>query len=354
MKLKNLFFAGLAICTFAACSNDDEPGQEGGGEAATLKVGIVTTSSKADPVTEVGTTAESTINKLEVAIFNADGTFVVRKTATSGASIEFDKTTGLKTGAIYQVIVLANAPEVTNTSIAGYKAMETTYGIQSAATGYVMSGTANTPALVSTEGANTINVTVARAAAKVRLGKLSVNFKADVTASGAVSFTATKVYLANVAGKSYIYNGNQTSGLYFPTIALTDYLTGSTTHTFTGINSSATVEPSLSKETNAAVDNKAATTATVAELYALANEKDNSVTYMIIEGTVFYGNQTSKNVFYSIPVEAPGEGKVIKRNTIYNIEANITGINGGGDAADLTVTVSVADWLVKTQSVDLD
>lgn len=350
MKLKNLFFAGLALCTFAACSNEDEP-KQGNGEAASLKVGIVTTSAKAD---EAGTDAESKINKLEVAIFNADGTFVVRKTASSGTAIEFDKTSGLRTGSIYQVVVLANAPEVTNTSLAGYKSMETTYATQFAETGYVMSGTNNTPALVAAEGGNSISVEIARAAAKIRLGKLSVNFKADVAASGATSFTAKKVYLANVAGKSFIYNGNQTSSLYFPTIALTDYLTGSKTHTFTGINSDAKEESSLSKTSNVTVNHNGTPATTVAELYALANEKNNSVTYMIIEGTVNYQNQTTKEVFYSIPVEATSEGKVIKRNTIYNIEANITGINGGGDAADLTVNVTVAKWLVKTQSVDLD
>lgn len=91
MKLRNLFLAGLAVCTMASCSNDDDV-NNGPIAEVDASLAFVATSdglqTKADD-TQAGTAKEDFINKLDVYIFKADGTLANKKTveAKNGKSV---------------------------------------------------------------------------------------------------------------------------------------------------------------------------------------------------------------------------------------------------------------------------
>lgn len=91
MKLRNLFLAGLAVCTMASCSNDDDVNNGPIAEVDASLAFVATsdglqTRANSDPE---GTLNEKFINKLDVYIFKADGTLANKKTvnAEKGKSV---------------------------------------------------------------------------------------------------------------------------------------------------------------------------------------------------------------------------------------------------------------------------
>lgn len=84
MKLRNLFLAGLAVCTMASCSNDDDV-NNGPIAEVDASLAFVATSDilKTKATTEGGTTKEDFINKLDVYIFKADGSLANKKTVNA-------------------------------------------------------------------------------------------------------------------------------------------------------------------------------------------------------------------------------------------------------------------------------
>lgn len=370
MKLRNYFFAGLALCAFAACSNDDEPKGPEDGQAASLAIEIVTPSTKA---TDNGTAEESKLSSIRVVLFTEAGQFIAQKDAavTQGLAdktIYFDRNQGLKAGTNYQVIVLANVPAATlptSQTLAAYNALVSGLGTATTDNNFIMSGKALSGALTGVTQdnpettPNKVTVPVARIASKVILNSLTVNFSADALATGAESYEVKEVYLINGKKESKIYGGDHVSSVYSASAA---FLQGKafTEPLFAGHDKDAEVLSGFYKVFT--TNNTIANTASSSNLftsYLLANESETNATYLIINGTVNFATASgtpAKDVFYKVLLKdsnAATVGKVL-RNTVYKIDATISGIKGGQDEADLLVSITVDPWTVITLTPDLN
>lgn len=83
MKLRNIFLAGLAVCTMASCSNDDEINQGPQQQVdAMVSFGITTdviTRGTTDLEDQTGSDNENFVKELTALIFDTDGKLVGRK-----------------------------------------------------------------------------------------------------------------------------------------------------------------------------------------------------------------------------------------------------------------------------------
>lgn len=376
MKLKHVFLAGLAICAFTACSNENEPQELNNGAPASLAIQVVNPVTKAATVA-TGSASESAINDIYVAVFDAAGNFIADKDATadelSDKTIYFDNSRGLRAGQTYQVMVIANVKgktgitlPVASKTLADYQALVSNLANATVDNKFIMSGmkvteTALTaaPEGTSENPVNMISVTVSRIAAKVELNKISVNFSADAFNAGARSFTLTEAYLVNGRGQSKIYNGASTASVYDATAG---FLQGKA-HSqllFAGHVADASVEPSYIKKhtTGNTVANTANWTDDIFKAYVLANENSTNPTYLILNGYISDENDAKlKDIFYKVLIADNSNADLanqVLRNSVYQIEANITGISGGADPADLQVKVMVANWSIVPIHADLD
>lgn len=376
MKLKHAFLAGLAICAFAACSNENEPEELNNGAPASLAIKVVNPVTKA--ATEAaGSASESNIADIYVAVFDAAGNFIADKDATADEltdkTIYFDNSRGLRAGQTYQVTVIANVKGKTgitlpsaSKTLAEYQKLVSNLANATTDNQFIMSGMKQTEAQLTAapdgtaeNPVNTISVEVSRIAAKVELNKISVNFSADKSNEGAESFTLTDAYLINGRSQSKIYNGSSTASVYDATAS---FLQGKA-HAqmlFAGHVSNAPVESSYIKEHTSGntVANKGNWANDIFKAYVLANEDSEHPTYLILHGYITFNNgQAPKDIFYKILIEDNSNAELankVLRNSVYQIEANITGIKGGADPADLQVKVTVANWSIVPIHADLD
>lgn len=376
MKLKQVFFAGLALCAFAACSNENEPQELNNGAPASLAIKVVNPVTKA-ATAATGSVSESKVNDIYVAVFDAAGNFIADKDATADEltdkTIYFDNSRGLRAGQTYQVMVIANVKGKTDITLptasktfADYQALVSNLANATVDGKFIMSGmkvteTALTAAPDGTAESpvNTISVEVSRIASKVELNKISVNFSAEALAAGAESFTLTDAYLINGRNRSKIYNGASTSSVYDETAT---FLQGKA-HSqllFAGHVSDATVESSYIKEhtTGNTVANAASWADDIFKAYVLANENGTNPTYLILNGYISDKNAAKvKDIFYKVLIQDDSKAELankVLRNSVYQIEANITGISGGADPADLQVKVTVANWSIVPIHAELD
>lgn len=371
MKLRNYFFAGLAVCAFAACSNDDEPQGSDNGQATSLSIQVIEPTSKAaDPN---ATAEESTLTTLDVAVFTAGGQFAAKKHVVVSDQLEdktiyFDTTAGLKAGTSYQVIVLANTAAPAENTIAAYKALLSNLNIATTDNEFIMSGMNTTAALAAVSDNSTaettpnqVTVPVARIASKVQLSSLAVDFSAEALAAGAESFTVKQVYLINATDKSLVYNGDNTSSVYYSAAGFEQGCAATSEPLFAGHLNNATQNTTFLNTIDA--DNVIANKGTKNALYSsyvLANEHASNQTYLIIDGTVGFTVESAtqpKDVFYKVLLKDSNDAAAaarVLRNKIYKIDAKISGIKGGQDAADLVVTVSVDNWTVINLTPDLE
>ena len=370
MKLRNYFFAGLALCAFAACSNDNEPETPDNGQAASLAIEIVNPSTKA---TDNGTAEESKLSSIRVTLFTEAGQFIAEKDAEVVAgladkTIYFDRSEGLKAGTNYRVIVLANVPAANlpaSYTIAAYKDLVSDLATATTDNEFIMSGEAlsgSLQAVTKDDPATTPNkvtVPVARIASKVILNSLSVNFSADALAAGAESYTVKEVYLINGKKESKIYFGDNLSSVYKADAA---FMQGRsfTEQLFNGHVSNAEVFDGFYN--GLSENNTIANASSLSNLYSsylLANESADNATYLIVNGTVNFTKASgtpAKDVFYKVLLkdsDAATVGQVL-RNHVYKIDATISGIKGGQDEADLLVSISVDPWTVITLTPDLN
>lgn len=376
MKLKHLFLAGLAISAFAACSNENEPQELNNGAPASLAIQVVNPVTKA-PTVANGSASESAINDIYVAVFDAAGNFIADKDATADEltdkTIYFDNSRGLRAGQTYQVMVIANVKGKTGITLptasktfADYQKLVSNLANATVDNKFIMSGMKITEAalVAAPEGTaenpvNTISVEVSRIAAKVELNKISVNFSNEALKAGAQSFTLTDAYLVNGRSQSKIYNGASTASVYDATAG---FLQGKAHNQilFADHVANAPVEPSYIKThtTGNTVSNAASWANDIFKAYVLANESDVNPTYLILNGYITFNNGSApKNLFYKVLIEDDsnaGLAKKVLRNSVYQIEANITGISGGADPADLQVKVTVANWSIVPIHADLD
>lgn len=130
MKLRNIFLAGLAVCTMASCSNDDEINQGPQQQVdAMVSFGITTdviTRATTDRGEQEGLENENFVKELTALIFDADGKLVGRKDTVQPenkkdqsinkiehVTIKVTPSNGSdgKSNEIFQAVLIANASQ---------------------------------------------------------------------------------------------------------------------------------------------------------------------------------------------------------------------------------------------------
>lgn len=228
MKLRNLFFASLAMVTFAACSNDNDPLPDPEAQvvdAGDVNINIVTKSSsttKAEGDTQKGESVESTVNSLKIYVFENEKYFTEEAVTSAGTEnngykdeklYSNIKISGLKTNTKYDFVAVANFNEtgqtLTGKTLEQLQKMVLTYAPINP---FVMSGSYSTSTLNT--GANTFTINISRRLAAVQLEGVKLQLPEDAPEN----FKAAKAYLTEI----YLVNAKATAQLG------TDYATGAT------------------------------------------------------------------------------------------------------------------------------
>lgn len=323
MNLRNLFFASLAVCTFAACSNDDEPQNpdaKGTPAALSIKVGSLVTKAYSDTQTD----AEKTMKNIEVTVKGSGVELVSTvENAIGEATVNFAKGEGLVVNGRYDVTVRVKGTDK-STSYPSVNLQEESAG------NFAMYGI-NTITLNQADG-NEITVGVDRTVARVDFESLAVACKnADGNIDESIqSFTVSDVYLENVAetANAETINANTPSS----------FLSGDGNNAYAPLRSTSIPANEIMQESSAA---------DLGMFYILPNTSETK-TYLVIKGTLNYADGTTLgNRVYRVAIDGslaqtPGAAGVVG-NTIYNINATIVG-RGETIPADLSVTITCNNW----------
>lgn len=336
MKLRNLFFVSLAVCTFAACSNDDEPQTpeaKGTPAALSVKVGSLVTKAYSDTQTD----AEKTMKNIEVTV-KGSGVELVGKIEdgerVGEATVNFAKGEGLVVNGQYNVIVRVKGTGKA-TSYPSVNLQEESAG------NFAMYGASSTT-LAQADG-NEITVGVNRTVARVDFETLTVACKDATTGlidTKIESFTVSDVYLENVAetADAQTINANTPSS----------FLSGDGNAAYAPLRSTSIPADEIMQESSAT---------DLGMFYILPNTSDTK-TYLVIKGTLNYADGTALgNRVYRVAIDGalaqtPGTSGVVG-NTIYNISATIVG-RGEAIPADLSVTITCNNWNSVNLTPDLD
>lgn len=204
--------AALAGVALVGCNKNVNLPEPLGPEGASITLNIRGNTTKA---TEVGVADENAMNKIEVLIFNADGNLDAYadisgydETEGQEATRTVSATTGVK-----EVFVVTNAPSAWTLSSVGTKAAlqakvadiaDNGRPLGSAEPGYPGTARDNFVMIGRIDkslkaGNNSATVVVSRAAARIRIKKITADF--DNPALAAQTFTVKKIYIANAVGQ---------------------------------------------------------------------------------------------------------------------------------------------------------
>lgn len=335
MKLKNLFFAGLALCTFAACSNEDEPKNEGGAPTS-LAIEIASTSSKAYETTQ--SEEESEIKSILVQVLR-QGTVVASATELTNVNgkpgVYFDINKGLTQNNTYDVRVIVNPAEGTTFDGTKVSVISEINAKTVSEKRFEMRGETKSVVLTNAAGSaanpgNSCIVNVKRYVARVDFASLTAKFEGANTANVA-SFTVKDVYVVNT-----------------PTdLTASAYLHGAAGILFSGLNvENSTLDANrYANPATKTIEKGGAALENLGQFYIFPNATGSKTT-LVIKGTITFNNGTpAEDTFYTIKI-GDEQNNNVAENTIYSVTANLNGISGGGDPTDLAVKVSVVDWTV--------
>lgn len=305
MKLRNLFFASVALCMFAACSSENEPEVPPTGEAASLVVDFGSVITKT--YTNAQTADEAKMTNVIVTVqgtgYNENQTFGTLDGLNEN-KVSFD---GLVKGGTYTVTVdvkgaAKNYPNVTwDEETLGnftmYKSQEITL----------------------TDAENTATIEVDRTVARIDFESLAVDFnKEDKLLTNATSFTVRSIEIIN---KATAANATQITSNPNPAFGDDGLFTD-----FTGVINN----------TEAATANGADQNG-IGQMYVLPNTSSNKQTSIVIKGTINTSAGANIESTYTIPIES------VKGNTIYKINATIKG-TGTTVPASIEFTIKAAEW----------
>lgn len=375
----------------AGCAKDEAP--QGNAD------GVLTVSIKSEKSTRAVSDATNTaavvdafeknVYGFSAYVFGWDtGDLEASGTSADGTPITI---TGLNTAGAKRIVVIANGDRANypNSDIplfannSNYSRIESGYvsltdqtfsSFTDLTKGFLMTGENATPKTLSA-GANSETITVKRVVAKVQLG--TVTFGDGVDISDIANFNITGIAPQRAAVYSRLSTGAITTAPTSPAqswvggftggsvsavnAALadvvdlrTDYINGIfTAFGYTGYDD-ATIPAAKSygsEKTDKTVTPAAYTGKNF--FYILPNSDVDKYTLLTLQGT-YNGTQ----FFYPIEINDPdvisnddsADGQYVKRNTIYTINLTFTKFTGETDpdlpgvAADLAVTVDVADW----------
>lgn len=397
MKLRNLFFATIAVCTFAACSNEEESINSAAPDAL-LSIGTTTetTITKASTAagTDVGLAGEANINKLTAFVFNGDAIVAVKEVTTNttnDASVVNGKIIGVygitvKAGT-YDILLVANADvkSLSNKTAITNKVMELNTQTQTNLTmssqlyeGVTVTGNTSTSDLTKnylysngsvtttenyTDGVTGNKIKLTRITARVQMNSLSIKFAGSYTGS---TLKLSSIYLVNVTPESKLIGNTLANN---PTVK---YLCGTTakvtvidnliypTETYTTSLRKNYTGTSLADNTSKTFENDQLLQCYVFENKSIESTRptiDSYNTRIVIKGEVVLSTgQSLGNRYYHITVKADGDKGYILPNYLYNVTATITGIgspdeDGGSDGnADINAQISVLPWNVVNQN----
>lgn len=402
MKLRNLFFASLAMVTFAACSNDDEPGIENNEpQDASLFVNVTTSTG---PISKAGTETgsvtnvnESKINDLKLYVYSGQDYFTEFTIISNGkagegvasATNEYDtkepaysfKLAGLKTATPYTLVAIANphfnADENINlrtSKLNAVLAAAQTYDAQFAGNSETASDNGSFTMVGITSIAddelaadpattNTAKINISRRLAAVQISEITMNLSDDA----GENFKNATVKLNGIA----LINVRSTT----KTGTMAQAGTKDTPHT-TGVdatleNASALIHGNVWDKTatpntnlkqeytgnnfalGGAKANKAITIDETSGIYNRLYAFPTTDNNLIFKLKLTYKNttlDTEEIRYYNIHLA----NNKIQNNTLYTLKATITGV-GSKDpdvveetAGDITTTLNVLPWQVAT------
>lgn len=345
MEFRKLFSALLLIGLLVnvSCSKDSET-PIGGKEDVTPRTESLTVTIAGTEGYEIGKpnvetralgtptlTEENKIFGYSIYVFYANGSLEKVETVSGGTLTK--TVTGLIAGA-KKVVVLANIPTGYST-ITHYDdfdgamfSLDTQEPSNLATTGLAMSGE-KTATLVA-GSTNTVSIPVARIAAKIKLGGITINAAPGHDPS---KFELVAVHIMKA-------QGGANKGL--PTLKTSNVYYGGTAGTI-----STTTKSYLTESISTGNEN--------CYFYVFPNDDaDTHVTLFTIEGK--YDGVTTYFAFrINDEVDTPGDGtgEFIKRNTVHTINVTLKKLDGGtsdpelpADPTDMDVTIVPQDWTV--------
>lgn len=375
MKLRNLFFASLAVCAFTACSNDDDSANQ---QANALVLNLSTegniTKASADGGLVAGSEAEDKVKDVTVLIFNDKKELLYQKGVTVTAlpekggdnddwNTQYSATISdiqIPQGA--QCVVIANRTPDQGSAFSDYQPIKTTLdtenGTTAGITNFVM--TSSFQDITIANGAATATVQIERVVARVdfaQVGLAWTSSNATVAKAEKAKLKIENVYIVNATTSSYIFpqaNGNLTdanaqfvAGYDYKNQAIESYLAKAPT---TAQSTPLMLTPSEAAGTYTNVKG--------AQFYVLENRTAASQTTLIIAAKIYKENGTdllyANTRYYAITVH-PNE--YITRNYIYSIKATITGIGSEDPETpevimDADLTLQVLKWHKIVQTED--
>lgn len=384
MKLRNLLFASLAMVTFAACSNDDEPGLPTEAELPDAAPVSLTITTKAEPTKAVtkaeeqGTGNESTVTSMVIYVFNSnDGSYFAEKavdltTAKPNANNKNENAysaviSDLKQTTYTFVAIASPHYQTTPAAKSDYATLMNaiqTYESQFAGNaGFVMSGQVG--ATLTAESKD-ISIELKRCLAAIELKNVKINFTADVPDNfKKATATLLSTYLINVKKESYTDNNGSTrdnieivGGTLYHGSSASDAYGKANNETYNAYLNQTWANnniPTLGK------DDIDVTTRFYAFPTTLDGGADNTnAEKIVLKLKVKYDFQTpdeetgetSAIRYYSIYVN----NNTIDRNTLYRINATISGLGSKDDittegtAGNVSVDLQVLPWTVIEQN----
>ena len=210
---KKIFYVAAAVAMLSACEGK-EAVEQIPDEREKVSLEVVMSSSETTKVSGIGGDEEKAVASYQVLVYDMSSrmleAFATPKPTDS--SVEMECTTGPK-----EIIVLANAPDVS--SKVSYDAFVATssYLKDNAVGSLVMEGHASCDI---TSAMSTVTVNIRRIVSKVVLEKVEVDFESDVYDD--MDFILKSAYLTNVAAEKKYLAKEETPALWYNQIVRSD------------------------------------------------------------------------------------------------------------------------------------
>jgi len=348
--MKKIFlFAAAALVGLAACNKlNDAPAAPA--EEVIEGEGVISFSiAKEDgPVTKAvsayttAQTYETQVNKVQILVFNSDGSIAFYKNNGTSLSGSISTTAGAKT--VWAVINGPDLSSIGTLSALQSKAVDLSANSVTASTGFVMAGSGS--CTVSTTGTATCPITVSRLVSRVALTQVTNSLPASYGA-----LKVERVFLANVVGNQNLA-GSASASTWYNQQGRMDESTRNTAHIIDGSTYTASCPTLTYKAASLNVAN--GSTQSISAPY-LFYSYPNSATAAPSGFTATFSAQRSVLVvaatvggsLYYYPVIL--DSAVLARNTTYTVGLTITGTGSSDpdkavDKGAMTVNVTIAGW----------
>lgn len=375
MKLNKLFLLFCSVVTLISCSNStDEPPVD---LAVPTKLSVAVQTKSA--VTKAGVDAnayegEMNINRLDVLVFNADGTEIwgqksdtVNTTNGTARIIDVPAKTGLA-----QIVAIANAPENAFNTIQTISQLQNVLADLSTQNRHNL--TMSAPVITTTAplekednyigfgGVTNINglstpLLLTRIGARVDIKHIATDFKGSLLEGRSVKIDG--IYLVNAKSASRFYsaedwgtvevNGNLAYGTGAENAGEVIIADSKSVNYLT-----ATPDSLLIKDNNSAKD--------ITSFYTFENMDGTAPTRIVIKATLLpYDMYAAETKYFTAVINPDGaslkyDHNYIRRNYVYRLDITLSDKSFEGDEVlktDLAVSIKVTPWNTVVMEPDL-